>query len=723
MSKDEGVQFPKDSSGQRSTTEVNREAFAAAAEPVNTELANNTRREQKWRGRYQRYVIQHVEAALRSRKDALDMARAGLTYLHKTINFVRDGKEMPLCEAMASMTEGTFETGVIEGTQPMPANPTYEVTYQGKQLSGDALRVQLDNWARQGVIEASAATAMTKAIDTPAWLDLRGKCFVLLGASSAMGPVHSLLKQGATVIGVDINREGVWKMLINAARNSPGRLIFPMSKPQKECTTDDALFKAAGCDLLTQVPEVRNWLLTVEPGKPLIIGSYCYLPGVLFMRIAMAMDAICEDILAKRDNSGLSFLCTPTDAHVVTSAAKENAALNFRRAPFWQQLMMGKLGGLKRNTCPTVKTANGDELSIVDAIVPEQGPNYILAKRLQHWRAILAQSEGHVVSSNIAPSTSTVSVTQNKSFAWAYAGMHNFKPIEVYKQETSCTMMTLLLIHDVCNPVSSAQPQTSESFRNPLCLFGETACHGGAWRTGFKFGSLGLSSVLAGFTGTVATPWYLKIYNSFQTVGWGYVLAKAIAAAVQGSNVWEAVATPLNFFQKLAALEAVHSLLGMVRAPFATTAMQVLSRVMLTNLIPRSDDAQAQWGSKAVVFAWAITEVFRYLFFAASGGNAAALPKSQQWMTWMRYTLFIVLYPLGVSGELKCMYDSLPQLAQARESADPSLVGHLAQVVYDKGTFWKLAVPVWTLGLYTLYTRMLSQRARVLGKKKGGRKN
>ena len=60
-----------------------------------------------------------------------------------------------------------------------------------------------------------------------------------------------------------------------------------------------------------------------------------------------------------------------------------------------------------------------------------QGPNYALAKRLQHWLAIIARASGHTVSSNVAPSTATLSVVHNAQFAAAYGGFHHFKPMEV----------------------------------------------------------------------------------------------------------------------------------------------------------------------------------------------------------------------------------------------------------------------------------------------------
>jgi hypothetical protein len=65
---------------------------------------------------------------------------------------------------------------------------------------------------------------------TPSWLDLRGKHFVLLGALSAMGPLRVLLSLGASVIAVDINRPAVWEKLVDIAKNSCGKLIIPVNK-------------------------------------------------------------------------------------------------------------------------------------------------------------------------------------------------------------------------------------------------------------------------------------------------------------------------------------------------------------------------------------------------------------------------------------------------------------------------------------------------------------
>lgn len=65
--------------------------------------------------------------------------------------------------------------------------------------------------------------------------------------------------------------------------------------------------------------------------------------------------------------------------------------------------------------------------AIIDNFIMQQGPNYAIAKRLQHWRAILLQEEGVLVSSNIAPASSTESVTKNVLLKAAYGGTKFFR--------------------------------------------------------------------------------------------------------------------------------------------------------------------------------------------------------------------------------------------------------------------------------------------------------
>ena len=64
---------------------------------------------------------------------------------------------------------------------------------------------------------------------------------------------------------------------------------------------------------------------------------------------------------------------------------------------------------------------------------------------------------------------------------------------------------------------------------------------------------------------------------------------------------------------------------------------------------------------------WALVEVPRYLFYALNLLGQVPYP-----VFWLRYSLFAILYPTGISGELGCMYmavlflktDKITSLAQ-----------------------------------------------------------
>jgi len=147
------------------------------------------------------------------------------------------------------------------------------------------------------------------------------------------------------------------------------------------------------------------------------------------------------------------------------------------------------LPGLKPNLMKPIESEDGHTYYTVDGIVPQQGPNYALAKRMQHWmvsngvtvwsvalvgvvlcsncgccivlffflfsllfsQAIVQRAESHTVCTNVAPSTATISVTSNKLFEMAYGGMHNFKPMEVMWPCTSNALMGAVLLHDMNN--------------------------------------------------------------------------------------------------------------------------------------------------------------------------------------------------------------------------------------------------------------------------------
>jgi hypothetical protein len=145
----------------------------------------------------------------------------------------------------------------------------------------------------------------------------------------------------------------------------------------------------------------------------------------------------------------------------------------------------------------TVIDDSGTEVGIADCLVPQQGPNYALAKRLQRWRAVAARNSGQLVSLNVAPATRTRSVVKNRALAAAYAGASRFG-IEVFAPSTANTLMAALLVRDLRDPQSASNPE--RDLHNPMDLFADAANHGGLWRAAYEPRSvLSLAAVLGLF--------------------------------------------------------------------------------------------------------------------------------------------------------------------------------------------------------------------------------
>jgi len=496
-----GLVFPIDKeSGEVSTTNTGRAAFAAALGAVDPKLAQDCLAVKNWRFGYGKQVVAHVESIAGNSKKAVAAAEAGLKFCYDNFRFVRNGETLTLAQAMEKYTKPGFVEGKFVGKKPFTQGEI-RVPYKGSVLSGDALKEKLKQWAAYGTIEPSCRDAISWAVDNKQSLDLRNHYFVLLGAGAAMGPILTLLELGANIIAIDLDRPAIWKRLLNLVADSPGTMYFPL-RQKVDSTNIDELAKFAGCNLFTDTPEIATYVANILPDKKLIIGGYAYLDSAAHVQVSLAMDAIMNKAIQVRgrDKVSLAFLCSPTDVFATPKNCYDAAKENFVKAPFWQKILGLKRNGIACKSSPSVPK----DCYLVDGLVIPQGPNYALAKRIQHWRAMLAYNDGITVSTNIAPSTATVSVVHNASFAAAYGGMHHFKPMEVMMQETSNAVMSALLLHDVLNPLSAKNPNSKANVKDDLSLlFAPGAFHGGVWRLGFKMNDIGPVAAVA---------FYLKKY-------------------------------------------------------------------------------------------------------------------------------------------------------------------------------------------------------------------
>ena len=482
-----GIQF-REFEGRRSSGYVGKRVFADAARNVDAALADSIERESDWRKNYYRYVRVLIELGARSSKDALRIASDGLASLHDNLVFVQDGNEIPIDAAYESQREARLETATIKGERD--GSHTLVLPFRDDDLHGDALRMQLESWVADNIIEPSCAQAVETVADNPEWLDLRDQTFVLLGAGSEMGPFEHLASWGANIVAVDIPRVEVWDRITKIARRGSGTVHIPV----RGATDDPAsIVGAAGADLLTEGPAVRTWIESFEGPRTLM--DLVYGDGGTFVRLIGSLDGLVTSLLPSKEIS-LAYLGTPTDVYAIPEAtaveARSRRPGGLGRAAL-HTLSLGRAYDSRYDD--TIEAEEGMSWGISDCIVPQQGPNYILAKNAQRWRAILARDEGTLVSANVAPATFTQSVIKNRLLKAAYGGAHAYG-VQVFSPATSRALMAALLVHDLRDPASASAP--ANQLRHPYELHASAAAHGGIWALGYEPRSVLPLAVLRG---------------------------------------------------------------------------------------------------------------------------------------------------------------------------------------------------------------------------------
>ncbi|XP_057354238.1 very-long-chain (3R)-3-hydroxyacyl-CoA dehydratase 1 isoform X1 [Manis pentadactyla] len=161
----------------------------------------------------------------------------------------------------------------------------------------------------------------------------------------------------------------------------------------------------------------------------------------------------------------------------------------------------------------------------------------------------------------------------------------------------------------------------------------------------------------------LATVW-LTFYNIAMTAGW-LVLAIAMVRFYmeKGTHkgLYKSIQKTLKFFQTFALLEVVHCLIGIVPTSVLVAGVQVSSRIFMVWLITHSiKPIQNEESVVLFLVAWTVTEITRYSFYTFNLLNH--LP---YFIKWARYNFFIILYPVGVAGELLTIYAALPYVKKS----------------------------------------------------------
>ena len=475
--------------GKRSSTRAGKAIFSDAVSGVDGELAHRIATTKDWRKGYLTPVRTVVERGIASPKEALRIATDGLAAVRQHLVYV-DDDDIPLGEAFRSPGGAPLHTVTVDGEGA--AEHELTVPYKGDELRGEALLGRIDGWLDAGVLEPSAAEALQAVVRNPEWLDLSDRTFVLLGASSQMGPLEMLSKWRANIVAVDLPRANLWETILKLVHRGAGRAYVPSASP----ISDSEITEGAGVDLLVDGPRVARWISGFD--GPITIGNYVYADGARFVRLAGAVDALIAAVSESRDDVSLSYLATPTDVFAVHEEVVEGARSTRRLSMARRMIRPATMGKtFVRNYEDTFSSEDGRTWGVADSLVPIQGPNYALAKSLQRWRAVAAREEGMVSSANVAPSTRTMSVLKNRMLAAAYRGAGAFG-VEIFEPPTSRALMAALAVHDIRNPDAAAHPNAP--LGHPFDLFCDGAVHGGLWRLGYEPRSILPLALMLGLT-------------------------------------------------------------------------------------------------------------------------------------------------------------------------------------------------------------------------------
>ncbi|XP_017778144.1 PREDICTED: very-long-chain (3R)-3-hydroxyacyl-CoA dehydratase 1 [Nicrophorus vespilloides] len=209
---------------------------------------------------------------------------------------------------------------------------------------------------------------------------------------------------------------------------------------------------------------------------------------------------------------------------------------------------------------------------------------------------------------------------------------------------------------------------------------------------------------------------YLIFYNFAQTIGWSYLMYQVIDyymdSDVNKVSLYEKVKWTVIFFQNAALLEVVHAVIGIVSSSPMITIQQVASRVIVVcGVLMATELPRKSIGFPLLLFAWSITEIIRYSNYALNLMNSVP-----HFLVWLRYSTFIILYPIGVTGELLCLYSA------QQEVGDTGLwtisMPNTYNVIFNYRYFLIAVMSLYIPLFPQMYLHMVSQRKKVLGKAK-----
>jgi very-long-chain (3R)-3-hydroxyacyl-CoA dehydratase len=207
---------------------------------------------------------------------------------------------------------------------------------------------------------------------------------------------------------------------------------------------------------------------------------------------------------------------------------------------------------------------------------------------------------------------------------------------------------------------------------------------------------------------------YLFLYNSAQLAAWACVFAASVAASQSAPSLPAAAAAAyaashrvVSVCQTVTLLETLHALTGLTRSGVAGNVMQWAGRTHCWFVLTQVPALQSSAATLALLLAWSLSDVVRYSWAALTA--LGICPRS---LTWLRYTVFIPLYPVGFLSELTLLRGGLPAAA-AGTVVQVLRLPNALNFSFDYSYFLLFVLLLYPGAWLQLYAHVFRQRAKL----------
>lgn len=211
---------------------------------------------------------------------------------------------------------------------------------------------------------------------------------------------------------------------------------------------------------------------------------------------------------------------------------------------------------------------------------------------------------------------------------------------------------------------------------------------------------------------------YIFSFNCFSLLAWvciaHFCIQHLLDHGIKDFDIfYNKVEKPLQIAQSLAILEVVHAGMNLVRSGWITNVIQVVSRLHVVWIIFVENPATHNFIYMfTCIFAWSIAEIIRYPFYALG-----VFDISPKFLTILRYSGFLVLYPIGIFSEVRCILHSLPLFRDnSKFSTWPSAMPNVFNFQMNLYVVYLVILACYIPGSFVMFTHMLGQRKKVMKK-------